>query len=176
MVWDVLIPCVQPEITLVSLLIDLLTAVLGANIVCVVVMTLPIPHPALWLVRWRLEELSAVMAKFVEDAVASFCLEDDSGALLGVGLLRIIDRLILCTPIHPTNNHHKPLHRAVRPRGRARRGRRAAAAGPRPPPRRALRALPPPRGPPRGRPRRRLRPPGALPDRAGVAGPSVVDD
>lgn len=78
-VWDVLIPCVQPEITLVSLLIDLLTAVLGANIVCVVVMTLPIPHPALWLVRWRLEELATVMAKFVEDAVASFCLEDDSG-------------------------------------------------------------------------------------------------
>lgn len=80
MVWDVLIPCVQPEITLVSLLVDLLTAVLGANIVCVVVMTLPIPHPALWLVRWRLEELAAIMAKFVEDAVASFCLEDDSGA------------------------------------------------------------------------------------------------
>jgi hypothetical protein len=78
-VWDVLLPCVQPETTLLSLLIDLLTAVLGANIVCVVVMSLPVPHPALWLVRWRLEELAAVMAKFVEDAVASFCLEDDSG-------------------------------------------------------------------------------------------------
>ncbi len=80
LVWDVLIPCVEPQITLESLLVDLLTAVLGANIVCVVVMSLPIPHPALWLMRWRLEELAVVMAKFVEDAVASFCLEDDSGA------------------------------------------------------------------------------------------------
>lgn len=112
--WDVLIPVVQPEITLISLLVDLLAAVLGANIVCVAVMTLPVPRMALWLVRWRLEELAAVMAKFVEDSVASFCLQDDSGmggtrtAATMNGVRGYLHTVLLLTAPKPHLHTHTP--------------------------------------------------------------------
>ncbi len=78
--WDVLVPVVAAgRITIESLMVDLLKAVLGANIVCIFVMLVPVPHLAVWMCRWRLEELQEVMGRFLEDAVDSFCLQDDSG-------------------------------------------------------------------------------------------------
>jgi len=77
--WDVLVPVVAPSITIEHLMEDLLKAVFGANVVCIVVMLCPVPHLAVWLCRWRLEELQEVLGRFLEDAVDSFCLQDDSG-------------------------------------------------------------------------------------------------
>eukprot|EP00624_Nannochloropsis_granulata_P003238 evm.model.NODE_2639_length_36550_cov_21.569138.10 len=77
--WDVLVPLVAPSITIENLMEDLLKAVLGANIACFFVMLCPVPHLAVFLCRWRLEELQEVLGRFLEDAADSFCLQDDSG-------------------------------------------------------------------------------------------------
>jgi len=77
--WDVLVPLVAPSVTIENLMKDLLKAVLGANIVCFFVMLCPVPHLAVLLCRWRLEELQEVLGRFLEDAADSFCLQDDSG-------------------------------------------------------------------------------------------------
>jgi hypothetical protein len=77
--WDVLVALVTPDTTMEDLLLDLIKAVLGANIFCTVVMLFPSPRLAVRLCRWRLEELQEVLGRFLEDAVDSYCLQDDSG-------------------------------------------------------------------------------------------------
>ena len=80
-VWDVLIPAVSSTITVVHLLEDLLKAVMGATIICFIVMIIPIPNLATYTCCRRLVELEEVMERFIENAVYSFCLRDDDGKL-----------------------------------------------------------------------------------------------